>query len=56
MTTDASGIELAPGETLVPGSVQSGGEAAPSSSDAPAEGGDAEIPPPAPVPDASTDA
>jgi hypothetical protein len=62
---DTSGIELAPGETLVPGSVQmsdGGGELvapaaeapaaeAPSASDAPVEAA-----PPAPTPDASTDA
>ena len=57
---DTSGVELAPGETLVPGSVQMAapaaeGEAAPadapeSASDAPK--GDA---PPAPKPDADTD-
>jgi hypothetical protein len=53
MTTDAGGFDLAPGETLVPGSVQTV-EAADSSSDAApaAEAGDA---PPAPKPDANTD-
>lgn len=55
----SEGYDLAPGETLVPGSVTTGSsEAAPaapqSSSD---EGGeDAEVPPPAPEADASTDA
>ncbi len=61
MSTDA-GYDLAPGETLVPGSTTT--EATGSSSDAVAEPAaepaaaeaDAEVPPPAPVPDASTDA
>lgn len=57
MSTDAGGYDLAPGETLVPGSVETvegGGElsAPASSSDEAAE----EAAPPAPTPDASTDA
>lgn len=60
VVADGGGFDLAPGETLVPGSTTS--EAAvpaavpESSSDSAPEGGDAEVPPPAPVPDASTDA
>jgi hypothetical protein len=61
MAADSQGIELAPGETLVPGSVQTvapaeAGEelsAPASSSDAPAAD---EAAPPAPTPDAATDA
>lgn len=49
MTTDA-GFELAPGETLVPGSV--GAPAAAAEVAAPVSASDA---PPAPTPDADTD-
>ena len=58
-----AGFDLAPGETLVPGSVQTvtdgGGElAAPASSSDAAPAADAaeEAAPPAPTPDAKTDA
>ncbi len=57
MSVDAAGYDLAPGETLVPGSVEeTGAPAAPESSSDAVEGVEAEVPPPAPVPDASTDA
>lgn len=57
MMTSPEGYDLAPGESVVPGSVQTmpaeGGEAVESQSDAPAAGDEA---PPAPTPDANTDA
>ncbi len=59
---DAGGYDLAPGETLVPGSVQTSEAseelAAPASSSdaAPAAEAVEEAAPPAPTPDATTDA
>ena len=56
MTTDAAGFDLAPGETLVPGSVTTvesagGGEELPASASDVAE----EAAPPAPTPDTNAD-